>query len=71
MAYRTGYLLSINGFEKYLQIESILAYFEQQYISTGKHLLYEDETFIGNVTILDGQYVFNVRMNLALKPKAR
>lgn len=70
MVYRTGYLLSISGFEKYIQIESILAYYEQQYISTGKHLLYEDETFIGNVTILDGHYVFNVSNDFSTKAKS-
>ncbi len=58
MIYRTGYLMNSNGFERYIQIESILAYYEQQYICTGKHLLYEEEIFIGNVTIMDGQYVF-------------
>ena len=70
MVYRTGYLLSFDGFEKYIQIESILAYYEQQYISTGKHLLYEDETFIGNVTILDGHYVFNVSNDFSAKAKS-
>lgn len=59
MVYRTGVLISDNGVDRYIQVETILAYYQQQYITTGKHLAYEDETFIGNVIIEDQRCTFN------------
>ncbi|GAA4919728.1 hypothetical protein [Mucilaginibacter defluvii] len=51
MIYRTGFTLNDNGIERYIQVETILAFYEQQFVNTGKHLLFEDEMFIGNVTL--------------------
>jgi hypothetical protein len=51
MIYRTGLLLKKYNVERYIQVETILAYYNQQYINTGKHMLYEDESFIGNIVV--------------------
>lgn len=51
MVYRTGLLLKKYNVERYIQVETILAYYKQQYINTGKHVLYEDESFIGNIIV--------------------
>lgn len=59
MVYRTGFLLNTDGKDRYIQVETILAYYEQQYISTGKHMLYLNEEFIGNVTFGDDTYTYN------------
>jgi hypothetical protein len=32
---------------------------KQQFINTGKHLLFEDETFVGNATFSNDQYALN------------
>jgi len=53
MIYRTGLLLRKHNIERYIQVETILAYYNQKYINTGKHLLYEDESFIGNIIVSD------------------
>lgn len=59
MVYRTGFLLISPSVDRYIQVETILTYYERQYISTGKHLLYLDEEFIGNVTFGSEQYTYN------------
>ncbi len=56
MIYRTGFTLNNKGDERYIQVETILAFYEQQFISTGKHLLFEDEVFIGNITKDNDKY---------------
>lgn len=69
MVYRTGFLLSRHGMDRYIQVETILTYYEQQYISTGKHLLYLNEKFIGNVTFGDEQYAYNGLQNFDTEDK--
>lgn len=59
MVYRTGLLLQKGSVERYIQVETILAFYKQQFINTGKHLLFEDETFIGNATLTNDQYSLN------------
>jgi hypothetical protein len=59
MVYRTGLLLQKESIERYIQVETILAFYKQQFINTGKHLLFEDETFIGNATLTNDQYTLN------------
>ena len=57
MVHRTGYLFKKGDHERYIQVETILIFYKQEFISTGKHLLFEDETFIGHITASDGEYV--------------
>ena len=57
MVHRTGYLFKEGDNERYIQVETILIFYKQEFISTGKHLLFEDETFIGHITASDGEYV--------------
>lgn len=70
MIYRTGFILSNNGLERYIQVETILAFYEQQFISTGKHLLFEDEMFIGNVTLNNDVYTLRGFENFDAAAKA-
>jgi len=57
MVHRTGYLLKKAGGERYIQVETILIFYKQEFISTGKHLLFENEAFIGHITVSDGEYL--------------
>lgn len=59
MVYRTGFLLQKDDIERYIQVETILAFYKQQFINTGKHLLFEDQTFIGNATFSDDHCILN------------
>jgi len=59
MVYRTGFLLQKDDIERYIQVETILAFYKQQFINTGKHLLFEGETFIGNVIFSDDHCILN------------
>lgn len=57
MIYRTGYSLKSTGSERYIQIETILAFYEQKFMNTGKHLLFEDENYIGDITSFNNEWV--------------
>lgn len=57
MIYRTGYSLKSSGTERYIQVETILAFYEQKFINTGKYLLFEDESFIGEINSLNNVWI--------------
>lgn len=57
MVHKTGYLLKNDG-ERYIQVETIFVFYRQAFVSAGKHLLFEEETYMGNFTVLDGAYTF-------------
>ena len=69
MVHRTGYMLKGDG-KRYSQVETILLFYRQKFVSSGKHLLFENETFIGNLTVRDGENVFNGVATLTDEEKA-
>jgi hypothetical protein len=69
MFYRTGFLLQKDSIERYIQVETILAFYKQQLINTGKHLLFEDEILIGDATLSNDQYTLNGFDNFDQKEK--
>jgi hypothetical protein len=51
MIEKTGYLLSTGKQERYIQIESLLIFFHERFISAGKHHIIEGEYNIGTISI--------------------
>lgn len=53
MIEKTGYLLSSGKQERYIQIESLLIFCHEKFISAGKHHIIEGEHNIGTISIND------------------
>lgn len=69
MVHKTGYLLKTDG-ERYIQVETIFVFYRQAFICAGKHLLFEEETFMGNFTVSEGIYSFKGSKSLTEGQKA-
>lgn len=66
MIHRTGFLMTDGGTERYIQVETNLVFYRGKYISSGEHLLFEDNTFIGNIHVNDNGFALKDLKNLTV-----
>ncbi|QJD95490.1 hypothetical protein HH214_06180 [Mucilaginibacter robiniae] len=53
MLHRTGYSVYDQGNSKYIQVETVLVFYREKFIISGKHMLFEDTALIGNMSYTD------------------
>lgn len=66
MIHRTGFLMANEGSERYIQVETNLVFYQEEYITTGKFLLFEDDVFIGSIHLNDNGFGLRELKHLTL-----